>query len=380
MKRKKMLTIILLLAVLGAGLFAWYKSGRHTGAERPAELYYCPMHPSFTSDKPGDCAICGMKLVKKEAPLSGHEEHAKEPNKENKILYYRNPMNPQVTSPVPMKDQMGMDYVPVYAAEGKAEEGVFIDTAKQQYIGVKKGVVEKRQLGKEIRTVGKIAYDPELFVAQQEYLEALKSGRSSLLESAERKLVLMGMSRLQIQELAGWGEPDARLYLPGQSQKVWAYLPVYEYEAGLIETGQTVEAEAVAYPGEYFSGTVVSLNPVVEPQTHTIRVRVLIDDKQSKLKPEMFVNARIKVDLGERLAVPEEAVLDTGERRIVFVVKGEDKFAERNITLGIRAGGYYEVLQGLKEGETVVISGNFLIDSESRLKSAIGSGSHQHGN
>lgn len=382
MKKKKLILLIFLLLGIGFASYVGYQKIQDKGAIKTKEIYYCPMHPGFTSDKPGDCAICGMKLAKKEN--AGTAE----------ILYYRNPMNPQVTSPVPKKDEMGMDYIPVYEDEGKkSEEGILIDPVKQQYIGVKKGLVSRKRLSKEIRTVGRIAYDPELFVAQQEYLETVKvrhqaeqstlefvkTNADSLLDSAERKLLLLGMSRQQIQELAANGRADERLYLPGKTQKIWAYLPIYEYEAGLVKEGQAVEAEAVAYPGEFFSGTVVSFNPVIESETRTIRVRSLLNDPHDKLKPEMFINATIKVDLGQRLAVPEEAVLDTGERRIVFVIKEEGRFVERNVTLGVRAGGYYEVVKGLLEGEVVVTSGNFLIDSESRLKSAIGAESHQHG-
>ena len=163
--------------------------------EAVKDLYFCPMHPDFTSDKPGSCSICGMSLVKKESPEK----------REKKLLYYRNPMNPEVTSPVPMKDEMGMDYVPVYEEEtGGGETGVYISPAKQQLIGVKKEKVEKRHLTYEIRTVGRVAYDPELYVAQQEYLQALKvkgsTGDSSIslvkeqmqafLEAAEQKLLL----------------------------------------------------------------------------------------------------------------------------------------------------------------------------------------------
>ena len=136
------------------------------------DLYYCPMHPNFTSDKPGDCSICGMSLVKREtveSPATGHVQ------KERKILYYRNPMNPQVTSPVPAKDEMGMDYVPVYEEEQADQESqVFISPAKQQLIGIKKQKVEIRKLAGQILTVGTVAYDPNLFVAQQEYLQTLK--------------------------------------------------------------------------------------------------------------------------------------------------------------------------------------------------------------
>ena len=310
-----------------------------------------------------------------------------------KILYYRNPMNPQVTSPVPMKDQMGMDYVPVYEEEAPAEEGaVFISSERQQLIGIKKERVEKRKLIYQILTVGRIAYDPELYVAQEEYLQALKTANAtknsvlasvteqsnSLLQAAERKLLLLGMSRDQIQELARQGKPEENLYLPISQDKVWVYMTIYEYEMGLIKEGLPVEIDAVAFPGDVFKGNIASITPVLDPQTRSVKVRAEVQNPENKLKPEMFVNVKINVDLGEKLAVPDEAVINTGKRTIVVVSNEQGSFFSRDVKLGQKAEGYYEVLEGLKEGDAVVTSGNFLIDSESRLQSAI-SGEHKHG-
>ena len=310
-----------------------------------------------------------------------------------KILYYRNPMNPQVTSPFPMKDQMGMDYVPVYEEEAPVEEGsVFISSERQQLIGIKKERVEKRKLIYQILTVGRIAYDQELYVAQEEYLQALKTANAtknsvlasvteqsnSLLQAAERKLLLLGMSRDQIQELARQGKPEENLYLPISQDKVWVYMTIYEYEMGLIKEGLPVEIDAVAFPGEVFKGKIASITPVLDPQTRSVQVRAEVQNPENKLKPEMFVNVKINVDLGEKLAVPDEAVINTGKRTIVVVSNEQGSFFSRDVKLGQKAEGYYEVLEGLKEGDAVVTSGNFLIDSESRLQSAI-SGEHKHG-
>jgi Cu(I)/Ag(I) efflux system membrane fusion protein len=310
----------------------------------------------------------------------------------NKILYYRNPMNPAVTSPVPMKDSMGMDYVPVYAVPaGRQEEGIsgeaagiYISPEKQQLIGVTKEKVEKRHLSHQIITVGEVAYDPDLYVAQEEYLQALKTvtatknsilastteRTNSLLSASGKKLLLLGMSKQQIDELAKRGSAQENLYLPIGSQSVWAYVTVYEYEIGLIKEGTSIEIEAVAFPGETFKGKITAITPVLNAATRAIRVRAEIENPEHKLRPKMFVNARINVDLGEKLAVPETAVLDTGLRKIAYVVRKDDTFEHREVTLGQKALGYFEVLGGLNEGDTVVTSGNFLVDSESKLRSA----------
>ena len=436
MKRKNIFIIVIVMFVsalaLGFILSSQFQAHKGYAGSSQKEIYYCPMHPGYTSDKPGDCTICGMKLVKKEVAQE-IEKKAKTPEeicvlhncpmtkcpmrisgdvkdcpfcgahltKGKKILYYRNPMNPEVTSPVPMKDQMGMDYIPVYAAPaGRQEEekeaestGIHISHERQQFIGVKKEAVQKRKLVKEINTVGRIAYDPELYVAQQEYIEALKAQANtkdsnltlikeqmkSLAEAAKRKLLLLGMSKAQIEELSLDSKADSSLYLPIEGDIVWVYMTIYEYEVGLVKVGQIIEIDSVAYPGDVFQGEVVSLTPVLDPNTRSINVRAKIKNIENKLKPEMFVNAKIKVDMGEKLAVPEEAVMDTGERRIVFIAQPEGYFASRKVTLGHKADGYYEVLDGLDEGDLVVTSGNFFIDSESRLKAAISGESHKHG-
>ncbi|MGA2069738.1 MAG: efflux RND transporter periplasmic adaptor subunit [Sedimentisphaerales bacterium] len=382
MKRRAIIIgVIIVAAIVGVFIPGRYNNTQRKGtiSETAKDLYYCPMHPNFTSDKPGECGICGMSLVKREVNRPESPKQAAE----RKILYYRNPMNPAVTSPVPMKDQMGMDYVPVYEEETAQAQtsGVYISPEKQQLIGVKKGRVEKRKLTGEILTVGRVAYDPALFTAQQEYLQTFKSSRTihkdegyideqsgALIKSMKQKLLAMGMSEGEITGLEKGGQPQQNLYLPTSEDKnVWVYVTIYEYEAELVKTGTPIEVRAIAYPGEVFEGQVVSVTPILEAATRTLKVRALVDNTENKLKLEMFVNVVIKYDLGEKLAVPEEAVMHAGIRNIVFVVKSEGHFEPRAVTLGSKAQGYYEVLKGLTENEEVVTSGNFLIDSESKL-------------
>lgn len=387
-KKKWILIMVIMAAVLALILLVFiFKADRspgRIGIEGKNELeekvvYYCPMHPDFTADKPGSCPICGMSLVKRET------DNAKKAGK-NKILYYRNPMDPEVTSPVPMKDSMGMDYVPVYEGEKSSEEaGIYMSPEKQQMIGVKKEKVEKRSLAHEILTVGKVAYDPDLYVAQEEYLQARKTVEAtkksvlssvseqsnSLEQAAQKKLLLLGMSQEEIEALAKKGSPQENLYLPISTDAAWVYLVVYEYELGLVKAGQLVAIDTPAFPGETFEGKIIAITPVLNAETRTLRVRVEVNDPNHLFKPEMFVNAKIKIDLGLKLAVPETAVLDTGTRKIVYLAKEGDNLQQREVVLGRKAQGYYEVISGLSEGEVVVTSGNFLVDSESKLKGAI---------
>ena len=458
-----MIVLVLLVVIMPIAIFGCSSSGNKTNAAETKVLYHCPMHPTYVSDKPGSCPICGMKLVKivkpsatlvKDAPKPAavstpapaeeknveevcieHEctmnnctmgvkttirpgervicpicgevistangkvvEIIRQPaqpsgtkTKERKLLYYRNPMNPQATSPVPMKDLMGMNYVPVYEEEaGEAGQTITISAEKQQLIGIKTAVVEKRHLEKIVRASGKIAYDPELFTTQEEFIQALNNEENvkdsplqdveerakAMTNAARQKLKLLGMGDDQIKEIEKTKKAQTELYLPANGENVWAYIWIYEYEVGLIQPGQQVDIEAVAYPGQTFTGTVKSLNPVLDPSTRTNQVRVEIPNPDNKLKPEMFVNAKIRIDLGEKLTVPVSAVLDTGIRKIVYLSEEGNVLESREVTLGQKAEDYYEVLGGLKEGDIVVTSGNFLIDSESKLKAASQNAGH----
>jgi RND family efflux transporter MFP subunit len=383
---------------------------------KKAAKYHCPMHPSYVSDRPGDCPICNMKLV----PVEEQEK--------------------AITVSVP----------------GQAE--VTISPERQQLIGVKTGLVERLPLEKAIRTVGKVdyaerrlahihtrvegwikrlmvdytgqfvkkhqplftIYSPELVATQEEYLLALRakkslkdnpfqgvaSGSSALLEAARRRLLLWEMPEDQIAELERTGRPlmevailshsdgfviekkalegmrveaGDELYLIADLSDVWIYADIYEYELPLVRAGQQAMVNLPYYPGEAFRGKVVYIYPYLESQTRTAKVRVEFPNPDWRLKPGMFANVEIETERGEGLVVPGSAVLDSGERRIVFVDRGEGRFEPREVKLGGRSGEGFEVLQGLSEGERVITSANFLIDSESQIKAALGAmAGHPH--
>jgi len=196
------------------------------------------------------------------------------------------------------------------------------------------------------------------------------------------RLRLLGMNDALIDEMRTWTEPDQSLLLSDPEQHVWLYATIYEYELPFVRLGQTVRAQLPALPGKTLEGTIKSIDPVLDPKTRSARVRAILTDTEGLLKPEMYVNASIGMETGEVLAIPQEAVFSTGQKEIVFVDKGQGLFEPRDILSGIRAEGYVEVSSGIAEGERVVTSGNFLIDSESRLKGALEGmrgGGHQHG-
>ncbi len=393
--------IALVIGLLAMG--SLYVSKRHTHSGHPHlapgtldsahSQYYCPMHPTYTSDHPGDCPICGMKLVPIPADKNpASAEHAV-PAAERKIAFYRNPMNAEITSPVFMKDDMGMDYIPVYADEiedghdhGKNVEGhaaITLSPEKQQLIGLKTTVAEKRPLIRSIHATGKVAYDPDLYNALAEYQSALDAeqrrpgnlspeaheSNSALLRAATLRLKQLGLSEKQIDEFSG--QNSASLLVAQGENKVWVYIQIYENEIGLVKPGQMVDITATAYPGQTFKGVIKSMDPNISAETRSLKVRVQVNNPQELLKLEMYVDAKIRVDLGHKLAVPEEAVLHTGPRSLVFVDRGSGRFEPREVTLGQSADGYVEVRSGVTPGEYVITAANFLVDSESRIRAAI---------
>jgi len=341
------------------------KEPKETTLTAKKALYFCPMHPSVTSDRPGRCPICGMSLEKIEEPPTGGEE---------KMVSDGSPSIPgRVAFTLPKE--------------------------RQQLIGVTTEKVTARTLSYDVRASGKVAFDPDIFTAIEEYRETLAAQKEmtkspfkelreqadALVSSSETKLKLMGLSQSQIETVTAESHDPINLLLPKGS--AWIYAEVFEYEISLLKAGQSLEVTVPSLPGKMFMGTISSISPVVTAPTRTFRVRGEVPNPEGILKPDTFVNVKIKIDLGERLAIPISAVLHSGDKNFVFVVKGKGEFEPRLVSLGVRTGEYYETLSGLTEGETVVTSANFLIDSESRLRSAIqspeagtpqGEGEHQH--
>ncbi len=337
--------LVIVVLILARGYRTIFKSAHHNHTSHTAtesvqkQMYHCPMHPNYIADKPGKCPICGMDLV---------------PIKEA-----------GTPSANPIEDQAMVNITP----------------EQEQLIGVRTGKVEKRELISLIRASGNIAHDPDLYVAIIEYQQAVTSGNNSLITASSLKLRQMGLSDEQIKELPGQTMDSIDFLLGSISGTVWVYARIYEYEIGLVKVGQAVEVRTQAYPDRVFPGTVKSIDPILDKNTRTLRARVEVPNPEGLLKHEMYVDANIKVNLGISLALPEESILDSGTRQMVFVKIGPGKYEPREVKLGQRAQGYREVISGVTEGEEVVTSGNFLIDSESKLKSAtqnMGSG-HKHG-
>jgi Cu(I)/Ag(I) efflux system membrane fusion protein len=166
-------------------------------------------------------------------------------------------------------------------------------------------------------------------------------------------------------------EPGEKLFDIVDLSTIWVISDIYAYELPLIKVGQTAKIVLSHFPGKEFSSKIDYIYPTLSGETRTAKVRFIIPNSDGQLKPQMFTNVELKIDLGKRLVIPEDAIIDTGTRQVVYVEKGEGYFEPRQVTLGLRADGWVEVIKGLKAGEKVSGSANFLIDSEIKLKGVL---------
>ncbi|MGE5176769.1 MAG: efflux RND transporter periplasmic adaptor subunit [Hyphomicrobiales bacterium] len=241
-------------------------------------------------------------------------------------------------------------------------------------------------------------YSPALFAAEQEYLEALKAGNDAdLAQAARQRLLLWDVPASTLDAIASSGKPleavpivapvggvvveknvvEGSAFSPGTVlyriapiDPVWVIASVYQYELPLVRTGMEAGIQVAYLPGASRTGRVSYVNPYLDPSTRTGEVRIDVRNPTGDLKPGMYVDVLLHRSLGKRLAVPESAVLYAGERRIVFVDMGDGRLVPRDVTLGAKAGDWFEVERGLEAGDVVVTSGNFLVAAESRLKAA----------
>jgi Cu(I)/Ag(I) efflux system membrane fusion protein len=374
------------------------------------------MHPQIVRDKPGECPICGMRLV----PFAPTPVGA--------------PAPAAATTPL-----AGLAPVP-------------LDTPRAALMGVKTVKAERRAFAASIRTVGRVAlderrvhhvhtkydayvedvpnevnfvgapvrrgqkllslYSPDLYATEQEYLLALKArrtlgdstvpsvvqGGSDLLDAARQRLLLWDLSPADIAQLETTGRPSRTfdLYAPmsgfvtgkmavhgmkvsasdslfdiADLSKVWVLADVYESELPRVAAGEKAAMTLSYWPGRSWRGSVAYVFPMLDEKTRTAKVRLDFDNPDGTLKPEMFADVVIEGRTRSAVVVPDDAVIDSGTRKIVFVLGADGNVRPREVVTGDHAGSAVEVLSGLAEGETVARGANFLLDSESRLKSAL---------
>lgn len=320
---KKIALLLSLLMI--AGLISCKRPHPHETVSAPvSQTYYCPMHPNYTADKPGTCPICGMDLVLKEL---------------------------ETPQEMPMTEK------------GSNRASFSLSAEKQQKSGVTTALVVKKEVVKEIRASAKVAHDPDLVTAQVEYLEAKRLNDTSLLNAAKQRLNLFGMSATDIDTLK-----EVQSGHVSQGKSFWVYPTLYEYELPYAGVGQKVSV-ALA-DGSRHDGIIRYVDSILDPQTRTARLHVEVD-ADGAVKPEMSGVAIVHINLGEQLLVPKNAVISTGERDLVFVVHEGTHFIPTPVQLGAELRDEYVVKSGLKEGDIVVSSATFLIDSESKLKAAL---------
>jgi len=384
----------------------------------------------------GDLVVTAFK---KSAEAALPPPVASAPNR--KILYYRNPMGLSDTSPVPKKDPMGMDYIPVFADEQVATPGAIrLAKDKVQRAGVRTTAVSKMVLAKEIRASGTVAADetkqavlsarftgfveklyisqtgdivhagqplmqvwvesPELLIKSADYIGALQSGSQDHAAAAAALLRQYGVSQTALVAMAKSGVPTRSLTIVAPASgtvmekaavqgmhfatgdtlfkttdlsRVWILADVSERDLPFVKRGLRASVIFRDNPSQSFDGTVLMIYPQLDQVTRTAKVRIAVSNRTGQFRIGQYADVRIVSgrENAPILCVPTSAIVDDGSRQVAFVAKPGGVFEPRKLKLGIRSTDYVEVISGLREGELVVTSGNFLIDAESNLQSAL---------
>jgi Cu(I)/Ag(I) efflux system membrane fusion protein len=408
MTRRTFTVTVALLLVLIAAIVLWSLRGKRehgtatTAAESAAATAYytCTMHPSVRETQPGRCPICNMDLVRVTTPASADTADV---DLTFSISTAKQQMIGVTFATVERRElhRVVRVYGRVTPDETRVSDvnlrvGGWIEELHVDFTG------QSVRKGEPLFTL----YSPELLAAQTEYLVALRASRSggpqgdgaALLASARERLRLWLVTDEQIRALEASGEASATVTIvspatgvvvektalmgmraePGMTlykivdlSQVWVNADVYESDLPLIHVGQQADVTVPTTPPRKLGGRIVYVDPYLDAQTRTARARVVLANADGRLKPEMYVQVGVHVDLGERLVVPSNAVLRTGERQIVFVDRGAGVFEVRLVTLGVASDERVEVVRGLHEGERVVSSANFLIDAESNVQGVL---------
>jgi len=368
---------------------------------RKVKYWQAPMNPDYKSDKPGKSPM-GMDLI----PVYEDEDGG------GQIT-----INPRITQNIGVKTETVKKRKLTY--EIRTNGRLTYDERRIHHVHTKYGgwieelyvdfTGQRVEKGDEVMAI----YSPELVSTQEEFLLALKykeslkdnpfpeirEGAERLLASTRKRLELFDVPEHQIHDLiqtrqakkalhihspmsgfvikknaehGRYVESGTPLYMIADLSNVWVLADIYEYELPWVKLGQKAEMSLPYFPGKKFTGKVTYIDPFLDPETRTLKVRMDFKNPGLELKPDMYANVFLKSTIAkEGVAAPEEAVIRSGEKDMVIVQVDGGRFEPREVSLGVQAEGYYQVLKGLKAGETVVTSSGFLIDSESRLKEAL---------
>lgn len=360
------LIILIILALIGGGTYFYSTKNKNVNNsskhdQHNHQTYTCPMHPQIKSDKPGSCPICGMDLVLVD---KGENKPSEATNKD------------------------------METPQGHVE--VNLPAFKQQLIGVQITKAVKKHLFKSVRSPGRVAFDPELYTTQSEYLEGLKQWEKiktspisavrentrQMIKSSRIRLKVLGLSDGQIEDLTKKGSQSEGLLVGGKGEENWVYADIFEMDLPYIKKGNSAKITANFLQGKTLAGEVLSVDQVINPENRTAKVRIKLINNEISIRPESYVNVTIFSPLGEHISVPIEAIMDTGRETYVFIKKGEGQFLPKIVQVSFQTDKDAAILSGLNEGEEVVIGANFMLDSESRLKSVLqgetSGGQHDH--
>ncbi|NOX51409.1 MAG: efflux RND transporter periplasmic adaptor subunit [Gammaproteobacteria bacterium] len=358
---------------------------------------------------------------------------------ENKILYYKAPMDPNYRRDSPGKSPMGMDLVPVYASDADMDDAgvVSINPRIINNLGVRTAAAKFSPLSRRIETVGYISYDedtlhqintrvsgwieelatkatgdpikrgqvlfelysPMLVNAQEEYLAALKSSNTALHKASGERLIALGFTNKEITRLNSQRSVEQRIKVYAQSDgvvahlgvrqgsyitpatevmsiakldRVWILAEVFERQAAWVQPGQMASVELDYIPGKRWHGTVDYIYPELDPVTRTLKVRLRFDNSDQTLKPNMFTRVVISDNkTSPSIHVPLQALIRGGSVDRLVLALGDGRFRSVAVQVGIESGDRVEILAGISAGDKVVTSGQFLIDSESNVDSAL---------
>jgi membrane fusion protein, copper/silver efflux system len=423
-----------ILAATAMLFLASCKKGGADSKPPDVDYYTCTMHPSVRSGDPhGKCPICGMDLVpvkKKPGPasqaagadmnimpgMSGMSGAKGAPDKEGQE------QPTEFAVPVERQQQIGVTYA---AVENRSLQDtiralgtVAYDNQRHwDYVARVNGYVEKLDVFSRGEVVEKGApllslYSPELFTAQKEFVDILKmrddaraknsldvfNSAEQLVQSGRERLRLWNITEDQISALEKTRKPletlpllspfngvvqdlaasqgrrvavGDRLVEVADLSGVWVWAQFYQDELPMLKKGLPVSITTSSYPGRIFNAKIAVVDPSLNDALRTGRVRMDVENADFKLRPEMYVDVELSIDMGKGLAVPVGAVLPTGLHNIVFVDKGQGKLEPRFVELGGKHGDFYELKSGVKENERVVTSANFLIDAEAKIQGAL---------
>jgi Cu(I)/Ag(I) efflux system membrane fusion protein len=406
--------LVLAAVTIGSYIITWRQSATASRAQKQA-LYYCPMHPTYTSDRKGECPICGMSLE---------------------------PIPPGGVGAASTAD----------AGDVPGLTSVHISPERVQTIGVRTAVVERRAVGGSLDLVGFVSpdesrlkrvqirvagwvqelfvnrtgetvtagqplltlYSPELYQSEQEYLieararaerdTARRDGHAGMghdedgANAALTRLTLLGVPPEEIARLSRvpvaiprltmrstvngtvleknvtqgqYVSADVPLFTIADLSRVWVLADLYEMDIARVRVGDRATFTSDALAGRELNGRIEFIYPTVSGETRTLKVRLSLDNPGGALKPGMYGRVRVAGRGGSALVVPGEAVVNTGEHKYVFLARADGHFEPRMVWTGVQDGDRVQILKGLAAGDTVVSSASFLIDSESRLKAAI---------